>query len=174
MKMFKFFWSWSLDIYSTRKVFGLLLFMQFALNFTVIFAVHNVYTYAVWIWLFIFVDGGLTVMIPNILKKTFGSKATALSGFFYSYLAVYALLTLGLFIRFLHQTPGSYNAFFLFNGTLSITAFLLLYFFMTDKVYMPKSLKPSASMDIEKEREREEKQSGYLRLDGSISPRIRV
>ena len=71
------------------------------LNFTITFAVHNIYSYGLWIWLFVFCDGGIAVMMPNILKKMFGSKATALSGFFYSYVAVYALIQMSMFRLFL-------------------------------------------------------------------------
>jgi len=60
--------------------------------------------YAVWIWLFIFCDGGISVLMPNILKRIFGSKATALSGYFFSYNAVYAVIQSLLFYFFLEPT----------------------------------------------------------------------
>lgn len=90
--MFKFVWAWALDFSTVKRVYGVLLVMQIFLNFTVFFTVVHAYVYAVWIWLFIFCDGGIAVLMPNILKRIFGSKATAMSGFFYSYIAVYAVI----------------------------------------------------------------------------------
>jgi hypothetical protein len=92
LKCMKFAWSWALDYSTPKFIFGLLLACQIFLNFTVIFIVHNEWLYAVWIWLFIFCDGGIAVLCPNILKRVFGSKATAMAGYFYSYVALYAVL----------------------------------------------------------------------------------
>lgn len=72
----RFLWSWALDYYSYRLVYGTLLVTQIILNCTIFFVNSNAFFYAVWICVFMFCEGGHFVLAPNILKKIFGSKAT--------------------------------------------------------------------------------------------------
>ena len=72
----RFFWSWSLDHSNFKKIYGIVLVTDIFLNFTIFFADKSPYTYAIWIWLFTFSEAGMFVLLPNQIKRTFGSKAT--------------------------------------------------------------------------------------------------
>ena len=62
----RFLWSWALDHYSLKIVYGTLLATQIVLNFTIFFVDKNWYTYAIWIWLFMFCEGGHFTLLPNV------------------------------------------------------------------------------------------------------------
>ena len=66
----RFGWSAVMDLESTsfKKVYGLLLVIQIALGFTMQFAVQSKSTYAIWICLMFFTQGGHFTIIPNALK----------------------------------------------------------------------------------------------------------
>lgn len=125
------FWSWSLDYYSYKQVYGILLISQIFLNLTIAFVSNNSWLYGVWISMFMFCLGGHLTMVPNILKLIFGSSATQLYGFFFSYIALCAICTIVLQDAFLVSDQiESFNLFFKLNGFLSaISLFLLLTFF---------------------------------------------
>ena len=92
--MMRWVWSWALDHKSFKLVFGLLLALQIFLCFTIFFIDKWQWSYALWIWLFTFCEGGMFVLLPNALKKTFGHKATAMYGFFGSFAAMCSIINL--------------------------------------------------------------------------------
>ena len=93
----RFFWSWSLDHSTFKKIYGMVLVTDIFLNFTIFYADKSPYSYAVWIWLFTFSESGMIVLLPNQIKRTFGSKATQLNGWFGSFNALASILYLYLF-----------------------------------------------------------------------------
>jgi hypothetical protein len=92
--MFRWVWSWAMDHYSFKLIFSLLLALQILLCFTIFFVDKNQWSYALWIWLFTFCEGGMFVVLPNALKKKFGHKATAIYGFFGSFAAMCSIINL--------------------------------------------------------------------------------
>ena len=106
-----------------------------------IFVDKNWYTYALWVWLMMFCEGGNFTMLPVIMNRIFGSRAISVFGFFGSYISIVGLLQIVLNDLFLHNTLRSYLTFFFLNGVLSIFALALLMFAFQEKVYMPKSLR---------------------------------
>lgn len=133
----RFVWSWLLDYYPYREVYGALLGIQIVLNFTIFFVNQNAFLYAVWVCLFMFCEGGHFVLAPNILKKIFGSKTTQLYGFFFSFASLCSIITILLQDAFLKDTTKSYNEFFIFNGLLSMVSFVLLMTLFTPDKYVP-------------------------------------
>ena len=79
------------------------------------------------------------MLMPNIIYRTFGSKATGIIGFFASFTSVSSLITLFMYKMFLNDTLESYDFFFIFNGLLSCVALVLLYFLFEEVSYVPKS-----------------------------------
>ena len=100
----------------------------------------NGVSYAVWICLFMFCEGGHFVLAPNILKQIFGSKATQLYGILFSYTAVCSITQIILQDLFLGDSVKSYNRFFIMNGFLSGIALFLLMVFFTQEKYVPKKI----------------------------------
>ena len=88
----RFIWSFLLDNLPYKIVYGSLLASQIILNFTIFFVNKNKFFYAVWVCLFMFCEGGHFVLVPNILKKIYGSKATQLYGFMFSFTAMGSIL----------------------------------------------------------------------------------
>jgi hypothetical protein len=84
-----------------------------------------------------FCEGGHFVLAPNILKKIFGSKATQLYGFFFSFAALCSVITIGLQDWFLEDTTKSYNEFFIFNTLLSSVSLFLLITLFSQAKYVP-------------------------------------
>ena len=137
--MCRFVWSWSLDKKSFKFVFGALLGIQIFLSFTWCIVNRNAFIYALWVWLFTFAEGGIFVLMPNIINRTFGSKSTGIYGFFASFASASSLITLLMYKLFLHDTLASYNFFFIFNGLLSCAALAILHFLFEEVPYVPKS-----------------------------------
>ena len=100
----RFVWSWWLDHAKLKIVYGTLLLAQVVLNFTIFFVDKNWYTYALWIWLFMFCEGGHFTILPNILFRIFGSRAVAVYGWFGSFCAVVSVTQIFLDDWFLGPT----------------------------------------------------------------------
>jgi len=138
----RFPWSWWLDYSSVKVVLSTLIISQIVLNFTIFLVDKNWYTYALWMWMFMNLEGGFFVVLPNTIKKMFGSKGIAVYGFFGSFIAFVGLIQIFLDDFFLKpDSLKSYNSFFVFNGVLSILALALLLLLYKDKKYVPKSLR---------------------------------
>ena len=108
-----------------------------------IFVDKNWYTYALWVWLLMFCEGGNFTLLPNIMNRIFGSKAISVFGFFGSYISVVGLLQIALNDFLLEYTLKSYLTFFFLNGLFSCGALILLVFGFKEKVYVPKSIRKS-------------------------------
>ena len=124
-------WSWMLDYYNYKQVYGILLVSQIFLNFTITFVSKNTWLYGVWIILFMFCEGGHFTLVPNMLKLIYGSSATQLYGVFFSYISLCAVCMIMLQNAFLVSDEiDTFNLFFKLNGVLSaISLFLLFAFF---------------------------------------------
>ena len=124
-------WSWMLDYYNYKQVYGILLVSQIFLNFTITFVSKNTWLYGVWIILFMFSEGGHFTLVPNMLKLIYGSSATQLYGVFFSYISLCAICMIMLQNAFLvSDEVDTFNLFFKLNGVLSaISLFLLFAFF---------------------------------------------
>lgn len=48
--------------------------------------------YAVWISLMLFCEGGHFTLVPNVLKKIYGDRGTALYGIAFSYTGICSIL----------------------------------------------------------------------------------
>ena len=48
--------------------------------------------YAVWISLMLFCEGGHFTLVPNVLKKIYGERGTALYGIAFSYTGICSIL----------------------------------------------------------------------------------
>ena len=129
----RFMWSWWLDHSTLKIVFGTLIAAQILLNFTIFLVDKNWYTYALWVWLFMFCEGGHFTLLPNIMFRIFGSRAVAIYGWFGSFCAVASLTQVLLDDWFLKDTLKSYDRFFVFNGVLSCGALVLLWTKFSEK-----------------------------------------
>jgi len=85
-----------------------------------------------------FCEGAHFVLVPNLLRQIFGSKATQLYGIFFSYTAITSIILLFLQDGFLKDTVKSYDMFFLMNGLLSAISLLILLFLFKQDKYVPK------------------------------------
>lgn len=72
----RFIWSWLLDHYSYKVVYGALLVLEIFLGCTMPSAVGNKWIYSTWICLGYFCLGGHFTLVPNEMKKVFGGKTT--------------------------------------------------------------------------------------------------
>ena len=72
----RFFWSWATDYLPYKTVYAFMLCLQISLNFTVKLVAKNQALYAIWISLMLLCEGGHFTLVPNVLKKIFGEKAT--------------------------------------------------------------------------------------------------
>ena len=72
----RFLWSWATDYYSYKLVYGILLTVQILFNCTLKFIATNEVLFGFWISVLLFCEGGHFTLVPNVLKKLFGSNAT--------------------------------------------------------------------------------------------------
>ena len=80
-------------------------------------------------------EGGHFTLVPNVLKKIYGQRATELYGFLFSYTGVCAISLIFLQDAFLGQTASSYDIFFYINGTISGVALVILLLFFHEKKF---------------------------------------
>ena len=84
-------WSWATDYLPYRLVYSILLLTQIVTNFTIKFVAKNRALYAIWISLMLLCEGGHFTLVPNVLKKIYGEKATELYGYLFSYTGLCAI-----------------------------------------------------------------------------------
>jgi Na+/melibiose symporter-like transporter len=89
----RFIWSTaSMDYFSYRTIYAVLLVMQIILCMTMPLVSKNAGLYAIWVCLVCFCEGGHFSMVPNVVKKIFGKESTGLYGILYSYSGVCAIM----------------------------------------------------------------------------------
>ena len=87
----RFLWSWVTDYLPYKIVYSFMLCLQILLNFTIKLVAKNEIFYAIWISSMLFCEGGHFTLVPNVLKKIYGEKATQLYGILFSYTGVCAI-----------------------------------------------------------------------------------
>jgi len=81
----------------------------------------------VWVSLILFCEGGHFTIVPNVLKKIYGSEnGTALYGIAFSYSGISAILIVILQTVLLTDDPDTYVYFFYANGACSVVSMLML------------------------------------------------
>lgn len=80
-------------------------------------------TYAIWVWLAQWCEGGHFTLLPNVLKIIYGPAATQLYGIAFSYMGFCSLLMLGLL-----ATPlgHEYILFWGIGGLMSCVSLVML------------------------------------------------
>ena len=71
-------------------------------------------------------EGGHFTLLPNVLKKIYGEKGTALYGIAFSYSSICGVLIVILQSLILTDTVNSYDIFFYINGSGSCLSLLML------------------------------------------------
>ena len=122
----RFIWSYATDHFSYKVVFGVLLVMQIILDFTIPLVAESSGLYAIWISLLLLCEGGHFTLVPNILKKIYGEKGTALYGIAFSYTGICSIMIVVLQSYVLGTGTQSYDYFFYFNGAASCVSMILL------------------------------------------------
>ena len=130
----RFIWSFATDHYSYKLVYGTLVTMQIVLNFTCPLIAESAGLYAIWISLMLLCEGGHFTLVPNVLKKIYGDKGTALYGIAFSYTGICSILIVVLQTFLLTDSANSYDYFFYANGAFScVSLIMLLTLFKEDK-----------------------------------------
>ena len=99
MGIIRFFWSAALDLKSCSFmiVYTVLLCLQIAMSFTIHLAVQTRTTYALWIALMIFTEGGHFTLVPNVLRIIFGEKsASIIYGVVFSFTGVAQIIIISI------------------------------------------------------------------------------
>ena len=122
----RFIWSAGLDCAPYKLVYGILLGMQILLNFSMPLVSHRRGAYGLYVSLIMFCEGAHFSLVPNVLKKIYGDRATSVFGLMFSFSGLCSLLMLVLQNRFITTHKHSYNAFFVVNGALSVLSAILL------------------------------------------------
>lgn len=131
----RFLWSWATDYVPYKIVYAFMLCIQIVLNFTIKLVAKNQALYAIWICGMLLCEGGHFTLVPNVLKKIYGEKATQLYGILFSYTG---LCSVGLIIlqdEFLGKDATTYDIFFYINGGMSVMALLILVFLFSEKQF---------------------------------------
>ena len=71
-------------------------------------------------------EGGHFTLVPNVLRKIYGEKSTALYGYLFSYTGICSVLMIVLQGEFLGSGSRSYDLFFYANGAFSVIALVFL------------------------------------------------
>ena len=89
----RFIWSFMTDYFPYKLIYGILVSMQIALNFTIMQVAESELFYAIWISLLLLCEGGHFTLAPNVLKKIYGSdQGTALYGILFSFSGCMSIL----------------------------------------------------------------------------------
>lgn len=81
-------------------------------------------------------EGGHFTLVPNVLKKIYGDKATELYGYLFSYTGLCAIFLILLQTEFLDdEDASSYDIFFYINGGISMVSMCLLVLFFREEKF---------------------------------------
>jgi hypothetical protein len=129
----RFIWSWALDYFSYRVVYGTLLTIEILIGCTMPSVVGYRWVYAVWICLGYLCLGGHFTLVPNEMKKVFGSKTTQI----YSYLYTYAGATgvIECLLQIFVMSEDNVSLFFYMYAGLAFISLLILVFYYESKPY---------------------------------------
>lgn len=118
-----------LDHSTYKRIYGALIILETSLGLTYYFSSKSKISYAIWIWLNQWCEGGSFTLVPNILKRIYGKHATELYGYLFSFNS-----TASLILIFVLRTPikDDYYVLFGIGAVMSITAGLLLFFLMDE------------------------------------------
>lgn len=94
MNSMRFVWSALTDKFSYRTIYTILLVMQIALDFTMPLIDKSAALFALWVSLILLCEGGHFTMLPNVLKKIYGDKGTALYGVAFSFAGMCNIITI--------------------------------------------------------------------------------
>lgn len=131
----RFLWSAALDKYPFKLVYGTLLVFQIGLALTMNWACKNKWSYAIYVSLITWCEGGHFVLGPNVLKIIYKEQATRLYGIMFSYTGILSLMLIGLL-----ATPVSedYIYFYILCGCLNIAALVVLLTSFSDAPFVYK------------------------------------
>ena len=128
----RFLWSWATDYLPYKFVYSFMLCLQIILNFTIKLVAKSEGWYALWISSMLLCEGGHFTLVPNVLKKIYGEKATQLYGILFSYTGPCAIALILLQNAFLDSQAESYDIFFYINGSISAVSLLMLIFLFSE------------------------------------------
>lgn len=135
----RFFWSGLTDHLSFKLVYGSLCLLQATLDFALPWSAQYPWAYGLCVSLVMFCEGGHFTLLPNVLKKIYGEKGTALYGIAFSYTGVCALLILILQHFWLDsESVASYNSLFYTCGGLSLVSLTIVVFMFTEEKFVSK------------------------------------
>ena len=137
MGALRFAWSAAMDHESAsfKKVYGVLLICQILLGSTIDFAVQSRMTFAIWICMMMFTEGGHFTIMPNVMRTIYGDSATAIYGIIFSFAGLANIMILFIVKSELGQ---NYNTvFYLSAGSSFVALILLVFFFREDRLSMP-------------------------------------
>jgi len=126
MGAMRFAWSAAMDMDSTtfKQVYGTLLVVQAILGATIGFAVQGRTTYAIWICLMLFTEGGHFTLMPNALRLIYGQEsASTIYGVVFTFTGVANLLMLVIVPSTFGQ---SYIKVYHLTAVFSVVALVLL------------------------------------------------
>ena len=123
---FRFVWSWLLDHYSYKRVYGTLLCIQIFLAFTFTFAAKSMIAYAIWVCVAVFCESGHFTLVMNVLKIIYGKHATQLYGVAFSFIGFASFL---MFFLLMTNFGHEYIKFWYLTGSMSIMSLIILLLF---------------------------------------------
>jgi len=128
-------WSIFLDHSTYKKVYGSLLILETTLGFTYCFSSKSKYSYAIWIWLNQWCEGGHFTLIPNILNIMYGKYATQIYGCIFSFNSISSLILL-----FVLRTSMATKYFYLWGlgSCMSCISIVILFTLFKQEKFMVK------------------------------------
>jgi len=125
MGALRFVWSAAMDCDSAsfKKVYSVLLVTQILLGATIEFALQTRWTFAVWICLMLFTEGGHFTIMPNAMRAIYGESATTIYGIIFSFTGMANILILFIVKSDLGK---DYSKVFYLSAGLSLIALILL------------------------------------------------
>ena len=138
--VFRFIWSFLIDHYAYKTVYGVLITIQIILAFTFPLIVHYKYWFAVWVCITMCCEGGHFTLSPAIYKKLFGSEGIRIFGWGYSFIGIASMILIATEQLFLDVV--GFNGFIITFGFFNVIAvYILITVFEEEKVDVQKLMK---------------------------------
>lgn len=123
----RFAWSFPLDYFPFKYVYGAMLVLEILLSFTMPIAVQNEGTYLIWVAITYWCEGGHFTLAPAIYKKIFGKEGSRVFGIGFTFLGIASLFQIAI-IALIPENFGVGGLYYLF-GVFCVLAGLILVFF---------------------------------------------
>lgn len=127
----RFGWSFLIDHYSYKMVYGILICLQIILAFSFPLVAESKPLFGTWVSLTYFTEGGHFTLVPAIIQKLFGNEGSRVFGWAFSFIGIASLVKIVMLELFFEKV--GFDGFLYGYGGFCVISLLILVVIFEEK-----------------------------------------